>query len=125
MPSGSYREAQGFKGTQYRSDLYHLGQRTLGRNSLRGFPASQVDFTLRRKFNLTETINLQLGADFFNVFNHPNFASPYGYFGDFFFGESLGTLGQSLGSGGGSGGLNRLYQIGGPRSIQLALKLQF
>jgi hypothetical protein len=25
----------------------------------------------------------------------------------------------------GSGGLNPLYQIGGPRSIQLALKLQF
>ena len=57
--------------------------------------------------------------------HHPNFASPYNYFGDFFFGELLGTLGQSLGSGGGSGGLNHLYQIGGPRSIQLALKLQF
>jgi transposase len=28
-------------------------------------------------------------------------------------------------SGGQSGGLNPLYQIGGPRSIQLALKLQF
>ena len=34
-------------------------------------------------------------------------------------------LASSLGSGGQSGGLNPLYQIGGPRSIQLALKLQF
>jgi len=30
-----------------------------------------------------------------------------------------------LGGGGQSGGLNPLYQIGGPRSVQLALKLQF
>ncbi|HVN19824.1 MAG TPA: hypothetical protein VMU05_13650 [Dongiaceae bacterium] len=35
------------------------------------------------------------------------------------------TLANSLGSGGANGGLNPLYQIGGPRSIQLALKLQF
>jgi len=35
----------------------------------------------------------------------------------------LGAL--SLGSGGQNGGLNPLYQIGGPRSVQLALKLQF
>jgi hypothetical protein len=34
-------------------------------------------------------------------------------------------LNNYLGSGGQSGGLNPLYQIGGPRSIQLALKLQF
>ena len=31
-------------------------------------------------------------------------------------------LGSSLGSGGQNGGLNPLYQIGGPRSAQLALK---
>jgi hypothetical protein len=34
-------------------------------------------------------------------------------------------LNHDLGSGDQSGGLNPLYQIGGPRSIQLALKLQF
>jgi hypothetical protein len=34
-------------------------------------------------------------------------------------------LSHYLGSGGQSGGLNPLYQVGGPRSIQLALKLQF
>ncbi len=32
---------------------------------------------------------------------------------------------SGLGSGGANGGFNPLYQIGGPRSIQLALKLQF
>jgi len=35
------------------------------------------------------------------------------------------TLASSLGSGGANGGLNPMYQIGGPRSIQLALKVQF
>ncbi len=34
-------------------------------------------------------------------------------------------LGRSLGSGGVNGGLSPLYQIGGPRSLQLAVKLQF
>jgi hypothetical protein len=34
-------------------------------------------------------------------------------------------LASALGTGGDSGGLNPLYQIGGPRSAQLALKLLF
>jgi Carboxypeptidase regulatory-like domain/TonB dependent receptor len=42
------------------------------------------------------------------------------------FGRSTQTLANSLGTGGGQGGgFNPLYQIGGPRSIQLAVKLQF
>jgi hypothetical protein len=35
------------------------------------------------------------------------------------------TLANSLGAGGANGGFNAFYQIGGPRSIQLGLKLQF
>jgi hypothetical protein len=41
------------------------------------------------------------------------------------FGQSTQMRNNYLGSGGQSGGLNPLYQIGGPRSVQLALKLQF
>jgi hypothetical protein len=45
---------------------------------------------------------------------------------DHFYGpQSTQTLADSLGSGGANASLNPLYQIGGPRSIQLALKLQF
>lgn len=40
-------------------------------------------------------------------------------------GYSTQTLTSWLGSGGQNGGLNPLYQIGGPRSVQLALKLVF
>jgi hypothetical protein len=100
-------------------------QGTLGRNALRGFPVNQVDFSLRRQFNLTERVNLQFRAEFFNLFNHPNFADPINDLRSPFFGQSTSMLGRGLGSGGTSGGFNPLYQIGGPRSIQFALKLQF
>ncbi|MFY9531455.1 MAG: TonB-dependent receptor [Candidatus Acidiferrales bacterium] len=100
-------------------------QGNLGRNVLRGFGAWQADFALRRQFHVTERVGLQFRAEFFNIFNHPNFGSPDSTLGDPFFGQSTQTLASSLGSGGSNGGLNPLYQIGGPRSIQFALKLTF
>ena len=100
-------------------------QGTLGRNALSGFGATQADFTLRRQFPITERVGLQARADFFNIFNHPNFAPPVNYMTSPLFGQATQMLGASLGSGGQNGGLNPLYQIGGPRSVQLALKLIF
>ncbi len=89
----------------------------------------QVDLALRRQFNLTERIKLQLRAEAFNLFNHPNFGDPGGFQGNFlphpFFGQSTVMLGKSLGSGGAAGGFNPLYQLGGPRSIQLAVRLSY
>jgi len=41
------------------------------------------------------------------------------------FGQSTQMLGRSLGTGGQVGGLNPMYQIGGPRSVQLALRFLF
>jgi hypothetical protein len=73
---------------------------------------------------LGELFNLHLRADLFNAFNHPNFGAPVGLLTDPFFGQSTRMLGRALGAGG-DGSLSPLYQIGGPRSIQLALKLQF
>ena len=100
-------------------------QGDLGRNALRGFGAANVDLTLRRQFKIRERLALQARADLFNIFNHPNFGSPINYLSSPQFGQSTQMLGASLGSGGQSGGLNPLYQIGGPRSAQLALKLVF
>src|SRR6185503_11786363 len=97
-------------------------QGTLGRNVLRAFPVSQVDMALARQFTLTERWKLQLRAEAFNVFNHPNFGRPVTRIGFPTFGRSQSMLNKSLGF---DAGLNPLYQIGGPRSIQLALKLQF
>jgi hypothetical protein len=101
------------------------GQGDLGRNALRGCDAVQLDTTLRRQFHLNERLALQVRADFFNIFNHPNFGSPINFLSSPQFGQPTQMLSTSLGSGGQSGGLSPLYQIGGPRSIQLALKLQF
>ncbi len=100
-------------------------QGNFSRNYLRGFSASQVDIALQRQFNLTEKLNLRFRGEFFNLFNHPNFGSPNNSLTSPLFGYSTKTLANSLGTGGANGGLNPLYQIGGPRSIQLALKLQF
>jgi hypothetical protein len=97
---------------------------SLGRNALRGFAASQTNLAVRRQFHLTEHTGLQLRADFFNLFNHPNFGSPNGTLSSSLFGQSTQMLASSLGTGT-SGGLNPLYQIGGPRSIQLAIRLSF
>lgn len=100
-------------------------QGTLGRNALRGFNFSQLDVAFRRQFNLGERVNLQLRAEFFNVLNHPNFGDPVSDLNSNLFGQSIQMMGRGLGIGGVNGGLSPLYQIGGPRSIQLALKLQF
>jgi hypothetical protein len=101
-------------------------QGDLGRNALRGFGATQWDITLRRQFRFTERISLQARGDFFNILNHPNFGSPINYLSDTAqFGQATQMLNNYLGSGGQSGGLNPLYQVGGPRSIQLALRCQF
>jgi hypothetical protein len=100
-------------------------QGDFGRNVLRGFGAWQADVAFQRQFQLTEKVALRFRGEFFNLFNHPNFGPPDNNLTDTLFGLSTQTLAGSLGSGGANGGFNPLYQIGGPRSIQLALKLQF
>jgi TonB dependent receptor len=100
-------------------------QGDFGRNVLRGFGAWQADLAFQREFRLTEKMELRFRGEFFNIFNHPNFGPPDNNITDALFGYSTATLASRLGSGGANGGLNPLYQIGGPRSIQLALKLQF
>jgi hypothetical protein len=101
-------------------------QGNLGRNALRGFAFWQTDLALRREFKLGERLNLQFRVESFNLFNHPNFADPIAALNNTSqFGRSIQMLSGSLGSSGVSGGFNPLYQVGGPRSLQLALKLQF
>ena len=104
-----------------------LRQGDVGRNFLRGLGATQWDFAVHRDFPIREALKLQFRAEMFNVLNHPNFGQPPGTFGIAGFGVSNQMLGRSLASGstGAAGAFSPLYQIGGPRSIQLALKLVF
>ena len=48
----------------------------LGRNALRGPDFTWSDFYLTKSFPLTEHLKLRFDTQFFNVFNHPNFALP-------------------------------------------------
>ncbi len=107
-----------------------FSQGDLARNALRGFDVWQEDCALRREFPIHDQMSLLFRAEAFNVFNHPLFGdvgvndgrniltSPY-------FGISSQTLADSLGGGGADGGFSSLYQIGAPRSMQFAMKLQF
>jgi Carboxypeptidase regulatory-like domain len=111
-----------------------------GRNTVRGFPLVQVDIALRRQFSITERVRLQFRADAFNFINHPNFGNPLNNMGTcplggqcspvFGWGVSQAMLNQSLGSAGPNStsyatAFGALYQVGGPRSMQIAMKLQF
>ncbi len=100
------------------------------RNFVRGFGAWQMDFAVRREFPIHERLKLQFRAEAFNVFNHPNFGtinatycSPVPTSPNFApgctFGQTQGTLANGL------GGLSALYQMGGPRSMQMSLRLSF
>jgi acyl-coenzyme A thioesterase PaaI-like protein len=49
---------------------------SLGRNAFRGPGYFNTDLSLRKNFKLNERLSLQLGANAYNVLNHPNFANP-------------------------------------------------
>ena len=92
---------------------------TAPRNFARGFGAWQLDTAIRRDFPITERLKLQFRAEAFNVFNHPNFGFVDPILGDPTFGQTTNTLATSPGI------LSSLYQMGGPRSMQFALKIVF
>ena len=94
-------------------------QGNLGRNRIRALAAWQIDMALRRQFNFTETLNLQIRAEAFNVLNHPNFGSINTTLTSTSFGQATNMLGSQL------SGLNALYQMGGPRSLQFAAIVRF
>ncbi len=77
-----------------------------GRNSLRGPGFWNFDFSVFRNFSIMEKARLQFRSEFFNVFNHTNFANPSATLGNPNFGVITSTS-------------------NGPRSIQMALKLNF
>jgi hypothetical protein len=95
-------------------------QGTEGRNDISGFGLSELDCSVGRTFPLVESWRLKFQADAFNVANHPNFANPEALINEGpTYLESTQMLNTAL------GGLNPLFQEGGPRSLQLSLKLSF
>ncbi len=83
------------------------------------------DFSLGKNFHFGEVMRLQFRAEFFNIFNHPNFANPYG--GQNGFGLNDPSV-QPFGCGCATPDIaaaNPAVGSGGPRSIQLGAKFIF
>jgi hypothetical protein len=92
------------------SFLGHVGNS--GRNQYYGPHYTNADVTLMKNVGFTETVKLQIRSEFFNLFNHPQFAQP----GDFIEQSTLGLSTQTL---------TRSDRTTSARQIQLALKLIF
>ncbi len=96
-----------------------------GRNIFRDAGFRNWDFSLTKKFKFTERFSAQFRAEFFNILNKPIFANPTG-------GPGGGAGDPSGGAGFGTQSAtpdvlssNPELGSGGPRSIQLGLKLAF
>jgi hypothetical protein len=107
----------------------HFG--SLGRNSLIGPHFRQFDFSLYKKTQLTERLNMELRFEAYNILNHPNFANPYL---PLFIADAAQ---QGINSNGTSKGFLHLTATGdvgigypflgsgGPRNLQIAAKFTF
>jgi hypothetical protein len=85
----------------------------VGRNTLKGLPVYNWDFSLFKNFKVKEQQTLQFRAEMFNMFNTPQFAIP---FADL---NAPATFGKSLSTITSAGG------FGSNRQVQFALKYLF
>lgn len=106
----------------------HFGN--LGRNSLRAPSFKEFNFSVFKDTMLAEHVNLQLRAEFFNLFNHPNFSNPElpNFISDI--GAPDSATGQhsgfyQLSTTGDVGIGNPFLGNGGPRGVQFAAKITF
>ncbi|MEK6304484.1 MAG: TonB-dependent receptor [Acidobacteriota bacterium] len=92
------------------------------RNIFRAPGLKVWDFSLVKTWKATERVNVQLRAEFFNVLNHPNFASPAILFtNDLSFLDAFGLVTATPDV----AGANPVIGTGGPRNLQLGLKIKF
>jgi len=97
----------------------------MSRNMFQDTGFRNLDFSLAKNFHFGETMRLQFRAEFFNIFNHPNFANPYG--GQNGFGLNDPSV-RPFGCGCATPDIaaaNPAVGSGGPRSVQLGLKFLF
>ena len=122
-PAGDGSAASCIPGT------WHFG--SLGRNALRGPGYHNVDFSIFKDTKITEKLRVQLRAEVFNIFNHPNFSNPLlpSFAADMtssvdpVTGRGTGFLPITVTPDVGIG--NPFLGGGGPRDIQLAVKFIF
>ncbi len=100
------------------------------RNGFYGPHYRNFDFSLIKDTKLTERVNMQLRADFFNLFNHPNFANPLLPSFNVLWDGGINAAGQGTGFfpltvTPDVGAQNPFLGGGGPRDIQLAARFSF
>jgi hypothetical protein len=121
--STNYSNPDAAFNTAYFSKLPPAGRTgTSGRNQYYGPGLFNWDNTLLKTIPLgTERVKLTLRADFFNIFNHTNFANPVANEGNSNFGRITATVGSAVATSVGT----TAGAFGGPRQIQLAARLVF
>ncbi|MEO7652886.1 MAG: hypothetical protein ABIZ80_20685, partial [Bryobacteraceae bacterium] len=105
------------------------------RYSLHGPSLAQFDFTLHKRFAVTERINMEFRSEFYNIFNKANFANPPAQLANALpsapggSGLQPGQPFTASASGGVFGIVNstldRTIGLGAGRQIQLSLRLNF
>jgi outer membrane receptor protein involved in Fe transport len=96
-----------------------------GRNILRASGLRQFDMGLHKIFKVSDQTSFEFRTEFFNIFNHPNFASPAASGNNLLTAGSLFGVSQEMANMSSGGLLSPLFNTGGPRSIQFALKILF
>jgi hypothetical protein len=102
----------------------------MGRNIFRDTGFHNVDLSITKAFKFGERFRAQFRAEMFNVFNHPNFANPWGgasTYGPGGFSDPS-TGGGSFGCGCATpdnASVNPVLGSGSNRAIQLGLKFTF
>lgn len=94
----------------------------VGRNVLRGPSQANFDFSIIKRFPFRESTNLELRAEFFNLFNHVNFANPISNF------NAAGGINSNNGQimPDNAGDFGRIISTSNnPRLIQFVAKLNF
>jgi len=105
----------------------YLSHGTLGRNVFRSLPFYNWDLSVTKAWKFKERFTSQFRAEFFNILNHPNISNPFGGpGGDNSFTDPSGTAGSSFGFRPETPDVtssNPVLGSGGPRAIQLGLKI--
>jgi len=101
----------------------------LGRNVFRDTGYRNVDFSVTKNFKFGERVSAQFRAEFFNLFNHPNFANPYGGTNGYGIGATAdpsapGAFGCGCATPD-AASFNPLLGSGSNRAMQLGLKFIF
>ncbi len=114
IPSSNGTATAGANGTDFGN---------VGRNVLRGPNQTNVDFSIIKRFPIRESKSIELRAEFFNLFNHVNFANPISNLNAVSSTSIDPNTGKIIGNPGDFGRV--VSTSSNPRLVQFAMKINF